>query len=1685
MNNNPLTNQSYINKDFQTIYPELLELVKKLSYKWDPTVSNESDPGVILIKLNAILADKNNYNIDKNILECFPDTVTQHSNACRLFEQLGYSMHWYRAATGEVSLTWNSEPLTEAELGRVLSVKVPQFTMVSDEDKEIVYTLLDEVSLKTSGESVKVGAIQGVIRDLTIGSSTLIKSSMLDEHNRIYFPISNVAENGVFISDANRNLSTGEPKFEWHNPNTSTIEGWKLVDNLYVYPIDYKCYKFGVNDVDKTCYLEFPPNNANLMGEGIQIKYIQTDGGYGNIAAKRLSKFYTDVDNLIGDRTVSVSNNSSVANYSSITNGEEPETIDDAYINYKKTIGTFNTLVTLRDYLNYIVKDEFEQVSNGVVADRINDIQSSYEIVTTIDGTTTTENVVSQHDVTHTATDSAGNTIQYIESVPEMGAFDLKTYFLEYSKWPKFTTSSEVASQMKYFKEAYNKSFNFKLSGSTDPLETGSVQSYYKDAKRIEHDFISKLPNRPLLFKNKFKLNMTIIPNNMVSEAQAADIEKNVYESVLKNLSSNNISFGEEISFEQVHDICGSADTRIKAIALDSLDYTTYAVIYLEDAYECPYKAVDEKGISMELKDGLNEIPLPTQITSDDYDSLTLNERIALEVCAKNILKGTTPMYYAKNGFTYSLDQRGTTIFEDVERVTTSCEIEFKDNTGQYTYIGEDKTDSRIGENESLFLYAPYLKEEMTYSQSTKYIYYTTPDYTGYNIEYIPQNSDYILSRGQHLFIFWKEEDSKDAPYHYIRHGEGDVIFASTRVIKSESEHYGAICSKLEECGYEGEGQILGELNDKLYEVTDTILSTTKDIVLKKINSVVLAESSNYCYWITNNIAEDKDNDNILSYGLTFDYVKPDITNVEASYHSGLVYVANFDWSNDDGVSTTHKLESNETIYILEPKTYTTSYNALNNSSGENYVEERQVTDYFVRDILRTGDTIRSTGDIIRCPDIVLTKVFQYEKEDIISWGEFSDTITAERSIPAFEYQYVWPTALRAFDSKFAGRTYRATYVGDTSDKLGDKIQSWKLECSSHSGVYPWILSRIDSEVDFSDNEDIPDGRVGPCIQLWSLSNNATPLNPVISLHNYGKSIAYEFKIGDYLEFSMGPADISGRITLYTSEETHTDGYYIPVADNAAKTLEANPQYTLTNGYKIDVIGEGTTIDKNMGTSKFEYLLKANEQFIYTDMAKSGLYFHSNGTKITLEKFNKDIKQWSTDAEGNLIPDSFTLYVPTMDTTSIFTDQLGAFNEKMWHNFKCTCVLNPDRKVSSFDEGELITLTENQLIVLGEGTEVRIKLNPISVPTYVNKTIKKENKYLPQYKYLKIDSKGIYVSANGEPDSWTQMRDALSNYTVQYRTEEDKGTWVDLPTSSNPDIAWNGYMILSLKCGPQNPQRLSSKHNNTLTIFNKDFPASIGGATISPVGEDVYIQTSSYLNILGGTNIDVSGLTFDGDTVYPDLMYYTLSDENYKVKENEYSVVKDGDDMIITAQDGEHTIELGCSMPKNIDMMLPMEFLSDYDVTTFGVKCEVRIDEDEVEVRQATFKGYVEDSSIVTNDNKIKRGVYYCDVGGASALTVTYKGNGEITFRLKGLFPYSYDRVDNEYDKVVSEASLLKEINKWDINHKFDYTYQPHEDATIDDPLNPISYFNTGHRCNEFVISQISDIKLKTINKRS
>jgi hypothetical protein len=132
-----------------------------------------------------------------------------------------------------------------------------------------------------------------------------------------------------------------------------------------------------------TCYIQFPQDIGNLIGAGLNIKYIITSGLSGNIQANVLTSFTSD---FIPDGFDSPINGDIVIkNIASTNSGSDPEDIDEAYHNYKRTIGTFDTLVTLLDYENavYRADDGYGRnfISNGVVSDRTCDINYTTKVM--------------------------------------------------------------------------------------------------------------------------------------------------------------------------------------------------------------------------------------------------------------------------------------------------------------------------------------------------------------------------------------------------------------------------------------------------------------------------------------------------------------------------------------------------------------------------------------------------------------------------------------------------------------------------------------------------------------------------------------------------------------------------------------------------------------------------------------------------------------------------------------------------------------------------------------------------------------------------------------------------------------------------------------------------------------------------------------------------------------------------------------------------------------------------------------------------------------------------------------------------------------------------------------------------------------------------------------------------------
>jgi len=536
---NPNTPISYINKDFQTLYIELLDTVKKLTSTWDPSISNESDPGVILLKLDALIADKLNYNLDMNMLEAFPNTVSQYSNAYNLFDQLGYLPDWYISATSNnaITLTWNNTKSTADDnvIPDGETRTVPKFTMICDKDRKNVYTLLSEVIFTSGLQENKVSAIEGIISKLEVNGDDIITLSNLDTNNRIYLPAYNVAQNGVYISNVDIDGNT-----------LYNFNDWVQKDNLYIETLGQKIYKFGVDQNQNIPYIEFTSDIDLLIENGIRIYYILSNGISGNISAKVLNDFYSetkykeDIDTIISTSDITITNTSA------IVNGKDPETIDSSYRNYKKVSGTFETLVTLRDYINALYNSGY--VSNDFVCDRTNDIQHSYDIIVDQNGL----------DIDHLVIDE-------VNGAPMLDAFDLKLYALQ--------NIDNITDTADY----YN---TFNIVAPNNISANTILQGALEANKCIQHNYGSIVEDKFCMFRNEYPLNIKIIPFTKLTTTQAENLQDTIISALIEALNARNVDFGEETTYDLVYDIIQNCDNRIKSVVLDNFSYTTYAVYW-------------------------------------------------------------------------------------------------------------------------------------------------------------------------------------------------------------------------------------------------------------------------------------------------------------------------------------------------------------------------------------------------------------------------------------------------------------------------------------------------------------------------------------------------------------------------------------------------------------------------------------------------------------------------------------------------------------------------------------------------------------------------------------------------------------------------------------------------------------------------------------------------------------------------------------------------------------------------------------------------------------------------------------------------------------------------------------------------------------------------------------------------
>lgn len=795
-----LTQISPTKRDFYQIWTELLDVSKKLSERWDPTSTNETDPGIVLLKVLTACTDKLNYNIDKSILELFMPSATQEDSMRKLCDLLGYNMKYYQSATTDVTISYKGNLLNDDS--KIYTFTLPKFTQIKNSSADISYTTLKECSF-TVGKSQdtaiitsnKVPCIEGSYQVCSTNDGELITIDHIDDNYRFYLPEAAIAENGIFVS----NLT-----------NNSYSAYWTKVDNLNTVISGKAAWKFGFDSYRQMPYIQFPEDISTLIEDGLKIEYIRTSGINGNVSARTLSKvaLTTEIGTNQSDtdgNTIKISADDLIAvNTQATTNGANPETINAAYNNYKKIIGTFDTLVTCRDYMNKIYNLYNEEtnvpiVSNVIVSDIRDDINRAHVLCS-----------FNEYGITYIDKANPSTVSDTINNF-ELLLYPFKTVY-------GVNNSSEYEGSFRMDKTV------------VDPL----IKPGIEEAKTISHEIKTPEDSEIACIKNYLKLNARITTTYKVNAIEEESILKNIYTNIYKNFNMRQMDFGKDIPYDLILSCIEKADERIKNVSLD--EPIIYTKVMLVDGYE-----FDCASASVSTKEGAN--------IKKAYNKLLL----------RNVLAGRVPLFKYntdfKSGLNESLvDGSAFILPADSEKKITSV-------SSQCTIDTSDATSSPITltENEVIQFRAPNFITEITYPAFVHYHLILSDEDAVIN-----KNTEYQLKKGEkgksdeQLYIMYTSESTTDSSTDVVKsiyYGPGTIIRPNfdlgdsvkvneggaswTKVLKSSTYFVNPNNNNNEKYKQDaGFGMLT--------------LGSNEQIEIRKAAEVKLNESQTYIYWTLN-----------------------------------------------------------------------------------------------------------------------------------------------------------------------------------------------------------------------------------------------------------------------------------------------------------------------------------------------------------------------------------------------------------------------------------------------------------------------------------------------------------------------------------------------------------------------------------------------------------------------------------------------------------------------------------------------------------------------------------------------------------------------------------------------------------------------------------------------------------------
>lgn len=382
----------YTSRDYQSIMKDFWDLVPKMTELWKPEA--DADPGVVLGKFLASVADMLGVNVDWLANEMFAPSVSQRKNAERLFALIGYDLGWYTAAKTEVTITNTSEADVTLDFGfngsnfstlnayvditgqaRVITYNILPLTntygaydsrarrVTTTEDID-VFADTDRVSLAPN-ESVTRVAIEGELRSYSISVNQVKNNNYI-----INLPSQHIDTTAIWVK---AKTSQNDDEFlatQWKQ--CSSIAEFIVPEPRFA--VTYDTYSNAQIQISN--YLNQLENYENNY---LTVYWIDCSGVIGCVGTDVLSNLLlaknpNSITVSSGDIAVSnLSNTVELPNTWAVT-GKSPETAKEAYLNSRNFINTWDSLITLPDFNRFLNREP------GVDCGLVIDCQKALEI---------------------------------------------------------------------------------------------------------------------------------------------------------------------------------------------------------------------------------------------------------------------------------------------------------------------------------------------------------------------------------------------------------------------------------------------------------------------------------------------------------------------------------------------------------------------------------------------------------------------------------------------------------------------------------------------------------------------------------------------------------------------------------------------------------------------------------------------------------------------------------------------------------------------------------------------------------------------------------------------------------------------------------------------------------------------------------------------------------------------------------------------------------------------------------------------------------------------------------------------------------------------------------------------------------------------------------------------------------